>query len=456
MSIRNRLSGFASWTWTRTKQGAKLTWKGFKALGRLWKKARPLSRLKNFLTKKRGPLFRLPKLPRVRKTFIGALVVLGIIFGAPAFPWTTGVLALCLMMLFGIYLALNYLAHNKNVLFTVIEPGQGKFIMRGGKLEEVLIGDLDRFIDDDYCIARLPKGQQREQGFWEQHFGWRYVGFLRHVHTWRMKWYEPVDGNDLGKGLLLRDEVTDFFFHKAFTYGLRLTAAEAVGPCSTSSDTDQGPERLSLDLDSLVTVYILNPVKAIFRVEDVNQRLMSLIGAGKRRYVARSTYDSLQREGDDEGPGQMWEFLKNHYPDAKEARYTADRAMVKDLGGHDGYLYFRRFGMLVDTVELAGISLHGDEDGKLADALTAQFIATNEARAEIERAKGDKQATVLRSEGDKIALENRADGLGKVAQEVYIKTAGSPGLTATVALAADRLAEEVATARAEKGGKKDA
>lgn len=406
-----------------------------------------------------------PKRRRGWPILLGALVgIVLLVIGFATIPLFAGFILLVAALLFALYKVLDWLAKEKNILFTTVEPGQVKFLMRGGRLDEILVGDENRTIDDKHNICRIyeynsdgtrkerdgkPVTGKRHRDFFERTFGWRYVGFLRYVLRWEMKWYELLDGNDPAKGLRKREEFTDFLFTtRAFTYGARVSAAETIGPVESE---EEEPERLSVDVDLAVTLYILNPKIARFDVEDALDRVMTLIVSGARKYIARSSFDSLQQEADDNEDQGLWEFLKRENPVARDHEYEPDPLLIEYLGGHDKYLYFSKYGILVDITEIIAIALVGDPDGKLQEALTARFVAAQNAKAKIVTAEGDKQATILKSEGDKQALENIADGQSKVVDNVYIKAAGSAGVTAAALQAVGDISKAWEN-RGKKGG----
>lgn len=389
-----------------------------------------------------------PKRRRGLPILLGILLgVVLLVIGFATIPLFTGFILLVGALLFALYKILDWLAKDKNILFTTLEPGQGKFIMRGEDLDEILIGDRDRRLDNRNNICRIydrdsdgnPKKDSsdkaitldRDMDLFEKWFGWRYVGIARHVLVRDMDWYEFEDMNDPAKGLRRRKEKTDFIYTtRAFMYGARVSDAEVISPISNDKPGEDGISEISVNINLAVTLYILNPERAVFDVEGGLHRALTIMIKTARVYAARRNYHDLQRESSADGNQGLWEFIKSENPDAKDYQYTADPELIEYLGGHDKYLYFSKYGVLVDTVEITSIELTNDPDGKVQKALNAIFIASQEAKAKIAKAEGDKQATILRSEGDKKALENIAAGQSKVVEDVYIKAAGSAGVTA--------------------------
>jgi len=369
-----------------------------------------------------------------------------------------------------LYRILDALADN-DIFLTKVEPGQAKFIMRGGTFEEAIMGDRDRVFDHEWNIIKYLSGTkrsmekqakelgcgmtedgrvQRKMKLLERLFGWRWVGLLRKVDEYHFTWTE-VKQKDGELSIEPREGDTKFMFVRAFTYGSILKELETA-------------DRLPLNVVVLVTAMIINPVKARFRVDDWLQRIMGLIDTSSRRFVSENTYDRVlieqrnPKSGSDHGEGEsyevgLWDTVLKDYPceghagnhDIDHDSYLEginfpDKKLLKEIGGDDRCIYFQKYGVLVDVVEILSIEFGGPNAAELVDAATAEYRAEQQAAA-----------TVKEAEGEAKALELVAGGEAKRVTEVY-KPLSELGPLAVLAHGVDSVSENFG-GKGKPGGK---
>lgn len=361
-----------------------------------------------------------------------------------------GLLIAVFLLVIILYRILDALADN-DIFLTKVEPGQAKFILRGGTFEEAIMGDRDRVFDPEWNIikyANYLSDEEREQlccdfireykkgddgevreilrvqrriHLLERLFGWRWVGFFRRVDEYHFKWTE-VEQRDGVLSVRPREGDTRFIFVRAFTYGSILKELETA-------------DRLPLDVAVLVTAMIINPVKARFRVDDWLQRIMGLVDTSTRRFVSENEYNDvlIEQRRDIEGDGDpktgLWHRIQKDYecegheggfPDEHDhdayldgIKYP-DRELIKEIGGDDRCIYFRKYGVLIDVVEILSIEFGGPNANELVDAATAEYREIEKAKALRAKAEGERDAEVLRAEGGAAYVAQVIDPVSKL------------------------------------------
>ncbi len=158
--------------------------------------------------------------------------------------------------------------------FTIVEEGTAKIVLYGKGFENLLIQWKGRSFDSKtWDVVEERKrhllGGIRWYGFWP----------LWTIHKYRFRWKSPrPDGT-----IVDHDEVLNSVLLKDFVYAIEIKGAEER-------------DKIPLDITLLLTVRVVNPYKALFKVQDWLELVMNRTAPLFREYVARHTYEELLSE----------------------------------------------------------------------------------------------------------------------------------------------------------------
>lgn len=191
--------------------------------------------------------------------------------------------------------------------FTMLEDGTAKIIARGdsfyraiARLEEheIVTPQNKRWypgVELWEIVPRNPEAPQR-QSFWEKRFGLYWVGIIfQGLFYYNFRWTtllrkaQPKEGE--ASLPYEREETLGHIFVKNAQYWAKIATAETY-------------DKVPVDVVFLVTLRVINPYKALFRVHRWLDVILDMIDQRGRQYIGTRTYEQLvQKEGDDEDIG---------------------------------------------------------------------------------------------------------------------------------------------------------
>lgn len=201
--------------------------------------------------------------------------VIGIIILFPLFVW--GVLA------------------PSNRFFTFVKEGTAKIVVKADQYNKTLIQWKDYTLDDEGNVVKdgtRKKGRTYRE---PRHLfgGLRFYGLwpLLDIYTYRLRWTSIRQDGAISP----HDEMLDYALLKDHLYLVKIDRAE---------DKDMVP----LDIELLVTMRVVNPYRAIFRVQDWVEMVLGRMKPLFRQYVAENTFKQLVERKQQAG-GELWERL---------------------------------------------------------------------------------------------------------------------------------------------------
>lgn len=182
-------------------------------------------------------------------------------------PWLLFVIVLLLFLL-NVYFVLA----PRNLFFTIVPEGRCKAVMKLGQFQKFLIQWRGHTFDSEWNVVEEEE---------EHHLfgGLRWVGippFWR-IHEYEFSWTGvDVDGNLVPH----KKEELDYVLLMEDVYWCKVSAAEDLN-------------LLPLDIELLITMRVVNPYKAMFKVQNWNEMVMNRITPLLREYVAGVPYKEL-------------------------------------------------------------------------------------------------------------------------------------------------------------------
>lgn len=273
-----------------------------------------------------------------------------------------------------------YLFAQGNFFWTIVREGQAKIVLRMGRYEKTLLAKEGHKIDRKNNIVPLDLGDE------ESKTGLRWVGIWPFwtVYTTTMKYVKALSQPQDGKLYVERNwPGVDFMLAKvAYQYALLFNSCE---------DKD----KLPLSGQITMTARIVNPEKALFRVGNWYDALVSRILPRVRDYISAHTYGQIigERQLDTE-------VLKSLQEDRVEGGRTIIEVLIQDYG--------------IELLALEMVNI--DPPDGYREATLRQWTAKQKAKAEAEETGG---ALNLMAEA---RLKNLANRLGFKAKKVGDKT----------------------------------
>lgn len=358
-----------------------------------------------------------------------------------AFLWGIGA-GVALILLF----YLPYLLAKGNIFFTIVEEGKAKAIKQLGKFHRVVMAYKGHRLSTEWdvcgpeelgttrevrsgdgttelqfvpreelrpgqkldyaCITTLEPIAEKPGEFkqvmrliplvpepWYQDLpligGLRWVGIpiIHTVHTYRFRWVSLRQGEDKEKKGELKAQIdaqdqrgTDYILLQDDIYYTLVEAAESMG-------------MVQLDIELLLTLRIVNPYKALFRVEEWLETTINKTKPAVRQFVARHQYEELIGLVNSSRERQRDVFLQ----DSQLAAYLE-----------------RTYGVRLKEVGFVAIEPVGKRAEKYLEAASKQW----EAGKEVQRLR-DVYGTIIKEYG--------ADGLAIRFMEAIETASGKQG-----------------------------
>lgn len=198
----------------------------------------------------------------------------------------------------------------KNIFFTIVQEATAKVVVRAGQFRRCLLQFEGLTLDPDWNI--VPGRETHILG------GLRLYTLLwplERIYTYKFRW----TGLDVsGKIQYHPPEVIDYVLVKEDVYWGEVLDAE---------DSD----RLPIDIDFLVRIRVVNPHKALFRIQNWLETVLNRIRPLIRAYVASLPYEELLTRRTEAG-GDVWRALEET---GRIAEFRNDYGIEIPTGGID-------------------------------------------------------------------------------------------------------------------------
>ena len=280
----------------------------------------------------------------------------------------------------------------KDMLFTFVEEGTAKIIVRGGEFRKILISWKD------YTIDEKTWDVTKEEGAGIGLFGGlRFYGIppYQQIFSYHQRWTHLHENGDIKQHAEDLDYVllkTDFY-----VFELPLTEKKAA----------QDINGISIDVKLVIPMRIVNPYEALFGPRRWLAAISGTVKPVLKRFVARYRYkedllnmkagkgiekvqikqgitkkggQSESKEGDDLRE-KLWQGLKNVFP-------KGQKHMI------EGEEYFRIYGVLLRR---KGIDiLEVETSPQYRDMVTKEYEANQKAKMTVITGEAEGKATTRR------------------------------------------------------------
>lgn len=267
---------------------------------------------------------------------IGLFVVLGValFFGAIAVVW---------------------LLASRDIFFTLVREGTAKAILRWKRFSRLTMSYRGHELDNDWNVVSTtaPAAPTQKRWFrWMSGLQWVGIPFMNSVHSYRFKWTSYEEEKTVQK-----EEVIDFVLVQDDVYYSFVDEAETKG-------------MVPVNVALLLTLRVVNPYKALFRVQHWLEATQNRLKPAFRSFVALKEFEELtkQKEAIED---ELNSFLQGTNVDE----------FIRD-----------NYGIELVAVEIVRIDAAGEWAAKFSEAATKKWLAEKEkqqietlADAEVER-----------------------------------------------------------------------
>lgn len=292
----------------------------------------------------------------------------------------------------------------ENILVTTVKEGTAKAIMRGKSFHHFVMSFRGHHLnvpgkpgyksgEPTWQVLDHSKGntlgftENGDRHYDDRNFLMRYLGLYwvgwpwnSGVYIYPFEWNETYTDLETGKEKILpRAEPTDFIYVNDFTYAIVTDGAETK-------------DRLPTDEQTLVTVAVCNPYRALFGGEDWMRRITAAINRHVREFVGDRLFQKLIQKSERQAFSQPIIDLARILPDDGSSP-------SKGLRG--------RYGIDVRTADLQTIALSGDAKKRSEEATTREYTAKQEARATVLIGKAEAEVIKVKGNTEAESLEKR-------------------------------------------------
>jgi len=246
----------------------------------------------------------------------------------------------------------------RNLFFTFVKEGTAKIVVRGDKFEKVLIQWEEHTLNKDWNVVM---GKEP----WHPLGGFRFYGFwpIMDVFIYNFQWTGVKENGEIDPH---PKETVDYILLKDDTYWAKVEKAEDA-------------KLLPLDVEIVLTIRIVNPYKALFRVENWLETVVNRTKPAVRDAITLKEYEELIK--DKEAVGKtIYERLNG-------------QRLLREFSG--------RYGVDLRKIEVKEIN----PPEKYRDDTLKTYLAEKEADQILVLAGARKQEAIILAEGEKIKIE---------------------------------------------------
>jgi len=263
---------------------------------------------------------------------VGIIGIVGIVFGA---------------------ISLVYFLAKNNIFWTIVKEGTAKAILKFGKLQRIVMTYRNCELDERWKVIEkeAEPGRSKKSGL-------RLVGipFVHSVYQYNFRWTsfeQAEEGGSLSQKAIAHQEILDYILVQDDIYYTFIRGAET---------NDMVP----VDVDLLLTIRIVNPYLALFRVQNWLEATQNQLKPVLRSYIANKTFSDLITRK--EGTAREMEELLMRTAEAKDA--TKDEKLGSYLERH--------YGVRIKKIGLARIDPAGDRGKVYQEAASKHWEAEKE------------------------------------------------------------------------------
>jgi hypothetical protein len=237
-----------------------------------------------------------------------ALTLAGVFAG---WIWPIGILVVGTLLALNIY----YVFAPRGLFVTIVPEGQAKAIMRMGEFEKFLIQWKGRTFS--YQEQGDEKWTVKDGEEFHLFGGLRWVGippFWR-IYDYKFSW-TGIDVN--GELVPHKEEWLNYVLLLDDVYWAKIDMAE-------------DENLLPLDIELLITMRVVNPYKALFRVQNWSEMVMNRMKPLFREYVGNVGFDELIKKKQEKG-GELFRTLQGWRKDEQgQEIYDEKRDLPKEF-----------------------------------------------------------------------------------------------------------------------------
>lgn len=257
---------------------------------------------------------------RIRWYALIGFSVLGIVFLITSLTWSldtamklVGITMITATML-GVSvvgsIALIYVLAEYNILFTMVEEGQIKAVTKFGEFHELIMVYANHYFDQHWNVRHKSEGGKKDSHLVRVEkdgvmvkekksykinlrkpksqlpggIFWIGLPFIFEVFTYHFIWdsfrQDTNDSGEIVERIVHHDEWLDYILAQDAVYFTLLEEAEAKG-------------MVPLNIKILLTIRILNPYKALFRVQKWLEQTVNIARPVIRTHIAGKIYEDL-------------------------------------------------------------------------------------------------------------------------------------------------------------------
>jgi regulator of protease activity HflC (stomatin/prohibitin superfamily) len=209
--------------------------------------------------------------------FLEVVAIVGLFF---LFPITVigGIATLPLVFLVLPFVLIYFWWAPNNLFFTFVPEGRAKIVVRGDAFREALIQweghDLARRSSDDIDVWDVIERPDQPRRFWG---GLRFYGFwpIVDIFVYSFSWTGVAQDGQVQSHT---KELLDYILVKVDVYWAQVRKAE-------------DKQMLPLDVELVLTIRVINPYKALFRVQNWLETVINRIEPAVRDAITEDTYE---------------------------------------------------------------------------------------------------------------------------------------------------------------------
>jgi len=378
-----------------------------------------------------------PKISRLKLAILLVILAIAALIGwnvlsAASFPWLIIIPVVLIVSVVGM-IALGWWLVNQNLFGTLVPENWARIVLRNFGYKKTLIQSTAKTIDEQGYV--VPENQWVKDGIVVDEKTQGAKKYKEPPHWGGLRWVgiPPFDGileyaqewAHLKVGLTPRVVPHNEYLDVVFL-GVDIYIISSPKGKSEDEESEQGKlvekpledrENVPLIIKWGLPMRIVNPRIAILEVKNWYPMIVSIFLRTAGPFVARHTFDpeikSMISDKGDSLKDEHWKML--------EEEFRGEGAIVTPEGNLRIYgveLIRRGFGIIaVDTTK------------EYAEAMTKEFMAEQERKATIIRAKAEKQKVVIAAKAEAERLEIEAKGQAKRISITYeeIKKYGDLG-----------------------------
>lgn len=297
-----------------------------------------------------------------------------------------GVLAVFALFIFGVIGGIYLLAKN-DIFFTFVEEGTAKAIMKFGGFDRIVIKYENCELDKEWDVKLCKPGKGKKSIFG----GLKWIGIpgIYSVYEYTFRWATVKPQKEIGEQIERITKPLKHILVKDYVYLGEVKGAETKS-------------LVPLDISFLVVIRVTNPYKALFRVHDWIDAVMSRIEAYFRQFVSGTEYEDLIAKKQQMGGEIMIELEKT--------------GILGDKGK-----FLVDYGVKIKNIEMRDIDPAGENKKIIQEAATKRWVAEKDqeqidtlANAEVNRVqKVYKKITEFGDDGLTIRMLESIDRAGQ-------------------------------------------